>query len=84
MAPRLFEAGIAAVVAMRYPMLDKAAITFSREFYQSLVFGRAVDAAVADARRALSQDFGADHRSWFSPVVFMRAPDGRLFDISDG
>jgi CHAT domain-containing protein len=83
LAPRLVQAGMSAVVAMRYPIKDGAAITFSREFYRALASGLAVDAAVADARRGLFLEWGADHRSWFTPVVFMRAPDERLFDIDD-
>jgi len=85
-APRLVLAGIPAVVAMRYPILDDAAITFSREFYRALASGLAVDAAVADARKGLFLDEESTrrtNRSWFMPVVLMRAPDGRLFDVAD-
>ena len=83
LAPRLVQVGMSAVVAMRYPIKDEAAITFSREFYRALAARFAVDAAVADARGGLFLEWGADHRSWFTPVVFMRAPDGRLFDLAD-
>ncbi|MFI5454894.1 MAG: CHAT domain-containing protein [Isosphaerales bacterium] len=85
-APRLVRAGIPAVVAMRYPILDDAAITFSREFYRALASGLAVDAAVADARKGLFLDEESRKkadRSWFMPVLFMRAPDGRLFNIPE-
>jgi hypothetical protein len=83
-APRLVRAGIPAVVAMRYPIVNDAAITFSREFYRALSSGLAVDAAVADARKGLFLDEESSQKSdrdWFMPVVFMRAPDGKLFDI---
>lgn len=83
LAPRLVQAGMSAVVATRYPIKDGAAITFSREFYRALAAGFAVDAAVADARGGLFLEWGADDRSWFTPVVFMLAPDGKLFDIID-
>jgi CHAT domain-containing protein len=86
LAPRLVRAGIPAVVAMRYPILDDAAVTFSREFYRALASGLAVDAAVGDARKGLFLDEESQKkadRSWFIPVLFMRAPDGRLFDIAD-
>jgi CHAT domain-containing protein len=85
-APRLVRAGIPAVVAMRYPILDGAAIAFSREFYRALASGLAVDAAVADARKGLFLEEGSEtrtDRAWFMPVLFMRAPDGRLFDIPE-
>jgi hypothetical protein len=86
MAPRLVQAGMPAVVAMRYPILDDAAITFSREFYRALASGLAVDAAVADARKGLFLDEESSKqtdRTWFMPVLFMNAPDGRLFEIAD-
>jgi hypothetical protein len=41
-----------------------------------------VDAALADARRGLALELGAEDRSWFTPVIFMRTPNGRIFDIS--
>jgi len=42
-----------------------------------------VDAAVAHSRKGLSLELGDDDPSWFTPVVFMRTPDGRLFDIAN-
>jgi hypothetical protein len=39
-------------VAMRYSILDDAAITFSREFYRALASGMSVDVAVADITSA--------------------------------
>ncbi len=86
MAPRLVQAGIPAVVAMRYPIFDDAAITFSREFYRALASGLAVDSAIADARKGLflaEESKGRTYRAWFMPVLFMRASDGSLFDIAD-
>jgi hypothetical protein len=42
-----------------------------------LAAGRPVDAAVTQARRTLH---AAARAEWATPVLYMRAPDGRLFD----
>ncbi len=39
LAPQLVAAGIPAVVAMQFPITDKAAATFAREFYKRLCVG---------------------------------------------
>ncbi|MDH7487542.1 MAG: CHAT domain-containing protein [Anaerolineae bacterium] len=83
MAPRLVERGIPAVIAHQYPVADQAAIRFAREFYRSLCVGTEaghVDAAVAHARNQLSIHFSGD-RSLGTPVLFMRAPNGLIFDL---
>ena len=83
MAPKLVERGIPAVIAHQYSVMDTAAICFAREFYRSLCVGAEighVDAAVAHARNQLSIRFPAE-RSLGAPVLFMRAPDGLIFDL---
>jgi pyruvate/2-oxoglutarate dehydrogenase complex dihydrolipoamide acyltransferase (E2) component len=78
-AATLVRRGIPAVVAMQYQITDEAAIEFSRAFYEALADGWPVDAAVTDARVAVSMDSMLE---WGTPVLYMRSPDGRLFDIS--
>jgi hypothetical protein len=78
-AATLVRRGIPAVVAMQYQITDKAAIEFSSAFYESLADGLPVDAAVTEARVAVSMDSMLE---WGTPVLYMRSPDGRLFDIS--
>jgi hypothetical protein len=78
-AATLVRRGIPAVVAMQYQITDKAAIEFSSTFYESLADGLPVDAAVIEARVAVSMDSMLE---WGTPVLYMRSPDGRLFDIS--
>src|SRR5215216_3845197 len=78
-AATLVRRGIPAVVAMQYQITDEAAIEFSSAFYESLVDGLPVDAAVTEARVAVSMDSMLE---WGTPVLYMRSPDGRLFDIS--
>ena len=79
MAPRLMRRGVLAVVGMQYKILDNVAITFSQEFYCSVVAGYPVDVAIAEARRAIYQDYGPEERDWGIPVLFMRSKDGHLF-----
>ena len=79
-ATAMIMAGIPAVVAMQFPITDKAAVSFAGTFYPRIVSGYPVDAAVAEGRKAIKL---ADSSSmeWATPVLFMRSPDGVLFDI---
>ena len=81
LAPYLVQRGLPAVVAMRYPIPDSAAITFAREFYEALTHETpaAVDVAVADGRRAIYQDVDPNRLDWGIPNIFMRADDGMIF-----
>lgn len=83
MAPQLVAAGIPAVVAMQFPITDKAAATFAREFYKRLCVGDEaghVDVATAYARSMLALLHPND-RSWAAPVLFSNAADGVLFTV---
>jgi len=64
---------------MQYQITDSAAIEFSSAFYESLADGLPVDAAVTEARVAVSMESMLE---WGTPVLYMRSLDGRLFDIS--
>jgi CHAT domain-containing protein len=77
-AATLVRCGIPAVVAMQYEITDAAAIEFSRSFYEAVADGLPVDAAVAEARTAVSMESMLE---WGTPVLYMRSPDGRIFDI---
>ncbi|HEV2136903.1 MAG TPA: CHAT domain-containing protein [Terracidiphilus sp.] len=79
-AQSLVQQGTPAVVAMQFEITDEAAITFSHEFYGSLAYGNPADAALAEARRAIfAQGNGLE---WGTPVLYMRSPDGRIFDVA--
>ncbi len=78
-AATLVRRGIPAVVAMQYEISDKAAIEFSRSFYEAVADSMPVDAAVAEARTAVSM---VSNLEWGTPVLYMRSPDGRIFDVS--
>ena len=71
---------IPAVVSMQYEISDRAAIEFSRRFYETLVKGLAVDVAVTEARKAISI-YLSDGAEWATPVLHMRSSDGRLFAV---
>ncbi|MFN8446391.1 MAG: CHAT domain-containing protein [Caldilineaceae bacterium] len=80
-AAALVRRGVPAVVAMQYKITDAAAIEFARTFYESLAEGMPVDAATSEARKAISIGVANSHE-WGVPVLMMRSPDGRLFDVA--
>ena len=77
-AATLVRRGVPAVVAMQYEITDRAAIEFSRDFYEALADNLPVDAAVTEARAAVSMDSMLE---WGTPVLYMHSPDGRVFDL---
>lgn len=74
----LVRRGVPAVVAMQYEISDLAAIEFSRSFYDAIAEGLPIDAAVAEARKAVSVS-SRNSVEWATPVLHMSAPDGVLF-----
>ena len=71
---------VSAVVAMQLAITDQAAITFARGLYNALSVGRPVDAAVTQARLAIFAE--SNDVEWGTPVLYMRSPDGSIFDIA--
>src|SRR5215204_209422 len=80
-AATLVRPGIPAVLANQYEITDEAAIEFSRTFYEAVADGLPVDAAVSYARTSLKIEID-NTLEWATPVLYMRSPDGRIFDIS--
>lgn len=80
-AQSLIRRGVPAVIAMQFPIPDKAAVALSRQFYRYLAAGQPVDAALTSARAYLYASGYAVE--WGAPALHMRAPDGRLFDIAE-
>jgi tetratricopeptide (TPR) repeat protein len=80
-AAGLVKRGVPAVIGMQFDISDEAAIILSSEFYQALVDGLPVDAALTQARQAVF--FMPNYVEWATPVLFMRAPDGRIFDLTE-
>lgn len=81
LAPRLLQRQLSAVVAMQYPILDRTSLIFTREFYRSLALGMPVDAAISEARRGIFVEGGGQSADWGTPVLFLRAKDGLLFQV---
>ena len=77
----LTRRGIPAVVSMQDAITDRAALEFSREFYDAVADGLPVDAAVTEARIAISMMMN-DTIEWGTPVLHMRSNNGHLFDIN--
>jgi hypothetical protein len=79
-ATSLIRQGIPAVIAMQFEITDVAAVTFAGGFYTALASGYPVDAAVAQARKAIL--IQPNDIEWGTPVLYMRSPDGVVFDLS--
>jgi tetratricopeptide (TPR) repeat protein len=78
-ADTLVRRGIPAVIAMQFEVSDTAAVEFAPALYGALAAGRAVDAAVSEARKAM---YAVSPLEWATPVLHLRADDARLFDIT--
>jgi hypothetical protein len=78
-AQSLLQQGIPAVIAMQFEISDEAAITFAHEFYTALADGYPLDAALAEARKAIFAQ--GNDVEWGTPVLYLRSPDGRIFDV---
>ncbi|MCI0711183.1 MAG: CHAT domain-containing protein, partial [Chloroflexi bacterium] len=79
-ASSLVARGIPAVVANQFEISNEAAAIFAEEFYTSVTESLPVDEATAEGRRAVA---GAlNNTEWATPVLYLRAVDGKLFDIA--
>ena len=80
-AEELVRRGIPAVLGMRRSVLDSAAIQFASMFYRALADGWPVDAALVEGRIAMinSMDDDDTNDQWSQPILYMRPPDGRIF-----
>jgi tetratricopeptide (TPR) repeat protein len=78
----LVRRGLPAVVAMQYEITDRAAVEFARSFYEALAEGLPVDAAVSEARKAISLAV-TNSVEWGTPVLYMRAPQGAIFQLPE-
>lgn len=73
-------ATLMAVIAMQTNITDQTAISLTRNFYQAIASGYPVDSALTIARNAVFVT-GNSNYDWGTPALFMRARDGKLFDI---
>jgi len=80
-AQSLVQQGIPAVIAMQFEIADDVASRFAHEFYGALADGYPIDASLTEARKSI---FAAGREvEWGTPVLYLRAPDGRIFDIEN-
>jgi CHAT domain len=80
-ATSLVQCEIPAVIAMQFEITDDAAVVFSEGFYEAVAADFPIDAALAEARKAIYAN--NSDTEWGTPVLFMRVPDGRVFDIPE-
>jgi WD40 repeat protein len=78
-AASLVEFEIPAVIGMQFEITDEAAIAFSDRLYTALAQGLPVDAALAQARRAIVA--AGKETEFATPVLFLRGADARIFDV---
>jgi hypothetical protein len=78
-AAALVMAGVPAVLAMRLPVSDDAAIAFSETFYGRLVAGDPIDTAAVEGRMAVYLGDTASYE-WATPVLFLRGAESRLIE----
>ncbi|HEY7213454.1 MAG TPA: CHAT domain-containing protein [Thermoanaerobaculia bacterium] len=77
----LVQHGVPAVIAMQAEVMDETACSFAEKFYRGLASGLPVDACVGEVRRALAAERNPE---WGTPVLYLRATDGRLFALEGG
>jgi len=78
----LVRRGIPAVLAMQDEITDRAAIEFARAFYEALSDGLPVDAAVTEARKAISLAV-TNSVEWGTPVLYTRSAQGVIFQLPE-
>jgi hypothetical protein len=77
----LVQHGVPAVIAMQSEVMDETACSFAEKFYRALGAGLPVDACVGEVRKALAAERNPE---WGTPVLYLRATDGRLFAREGG
>ena len=81
-AAALARSGIQSVAAMQFTISDRAALAFARGFYTALANGRTIDEAMRSGRIGIL-GLGRGTLEWVTPVLYVRGPDTRLFDVAD-
>jgi hypothetical protein len=81
-AAALARSGIQSVAAMQFTISDRAALAFARSFYTALANGRTIDEAMRSGRIGIL-GLGRGTLEWVTPVLYVRGPDTRLFEVVD-
>jgi hypothetical protein len=77
-AAALANKGVAATLAMQFPITDQAAIEFAGKFYQRVAEGAPIDVAVQEGRRHLGV-VNNNPIEWAAPMLYLTPRDGRVF-----
>lgn len=77
-APKLVQRGVPAVLSMQYQVYIKTAKIFLEDFYTAIAARKPIDWATQSARKAISLEFGLSNREFATPVLYMRARDGKV------
>jgi len=78
--------GMPAALGMQTRVLDDVAISFANGFYTALSNYFPVDRALVEGRLQVFAEKSAGdddpylHPHWAEPILYMRAPDGQIFD----
>ena len=78
-APKIVQRGVPAVVAMQFPVKIQTAKYFLEDFYTAIAARNPIDWAVQFGRKAISLEMGLDNHQFATPVLYMRAKDGVVF-----
>ncbi len=81
-ATALQKGEVPAVVAMQFSVYDVLTARFMEHFYEALAAGAFIDEAVFVGRQAIRDETMFENpavRDWGAPVLYLRAPDGRVF-----
>lgn len=80
-ASALVAAGKPAVLAMQFTVSEAAAIAFSEALYRMVDENRPIDAAVTEGRLAIESAGSEGALEWATPVLFLRAFDGKVLNL---
>ena len=84
-AHQLLQTGLPAVIAMRYEILNRPAVTFAESVYEALVTGPCrghIDAAVSMARNNLYIN-DPNRVDYATPILWLNAESGRIMRFED-
>ncbi|MGV8122395.1 MAG: HEAT repeat domain-containing protein [Candidatus Xenobiia bacterium LiM19] len=79
----LNDAGIPAVLVMRYALSREAARRYFKEFYSDISKYKSIDAAFHNTRKVLYDLNSKSIAEWHTPVLFLSSRDGKFFATAE-
>lgn len=83
-ASALVACGKPAVLAMQFTVSEAAVAAFSKVFYHMIDMSEPIDVAVTEGRLAIQADGLSGALEWATPVLFLRAFDGKILNLAPG